>query len=70
MISGVDIYISKPSEGKANGHVLVYFPDVWGMFTNGFLVMDAFSDVGFLVLGLDYFCGVRLHRIWPSPNLI
>lgn len=58
-IAGVDSYITTPPHGKANGHVLLYFPDVWGMFPNGLLVMDAFADAGFLVVGLDYFRGVR-----------
>lgn len=43
---------------------LLYFPDVWGFFNNGFLVMDAFAQAGYLVLGLDYFRGdpVWKHR--------
>jgi hypothetical protein len=60
-IAGVETYITAPPEGKANGHVLLYFPDVWGMFPNGLLVMDAFADAGYLVLGLDYFRGVSAH---------
>ena len=60
VISGVETYISKPPEGRANGHVLLYFPDAWGLFPNALLVMDAFADAGFLTLGLDYFRGVRL----------
>lgn len=58
-IAGIETYISSPSSNKANGHILLYFPDVWGFFTNGFLVMDGFADAGYLVLGLDYFRGVR-----------
>ena len=58
-IAGVETYISTPPAGKENGNLLLYFPDVWGMFPNGFLVMDAFADAGYLVLGLDYFRGVR-----------
>jgi len=57
-ISGVETYIAEPPMDKANGHVVLYFPDVWGFFTNGFLVMDGFADAGFLTLGLDYFQGV------------
>ena len=59
-IADVETYITLPSPEKDNGHVLLYFPDVWGMFPNGLLVMDAFADAGFSVLGLDYFCGVRI----------
>ncbi|KAB8263541.1 hypothetical protein BDV32DRAFT_161729 [Aspergillus pseudonomiae] len=62
-VAGVETYISKPL-GNANGRILLYFPDVWGMFPNGLLVMDAFADAGYLVLGLDYFRGdpVWKHR--------
>ncbi|UNI19483.1 hypothetical protein JDV02_005665 [Purpureocillium takamizusanense] len=63
-IADVETYVSTPPPGKENGHVLLYFPDVWGMFLNGLLVMDAFADTGYLVLGLDYFRGdpVWKHR--------
>lgn len=56
-VAGIETYISEPT-GKANGHILLYFPDVWGMFPNGLLVMDTFADAGYLVLGPDYFRGV------------
>ena len=58
-IADVVTYISKPKPVEDNGNILLYFPDVWGMFPNGLLVMDAFADAGYLVLGLDYFRGVR-----------
>lgn len=61
-IADVETYISKPAPGKANGNILLYFPDVWGMFPNGLLVMDAFADAGYVVLGLDYFRGVSPGR--------
>ncbi|KAI0448773.1 hypothetical protein F5B21DRAFT_518683 [Xylaria acuta] len=63
-IEGVETYISTPPEGKENGHILLYFPDVWGMFLNSLLVMDSFADAGYLTLGLDYFRGdpVWKHR--------
>lgn len=60
-IAGVETYVASPPAGKENGHVLLYFPDVWGMFPNGLLVMDAFAEAGFLTLGLDYFRGVRIN---------
>lgn len=63
-IAGVETYITKPPAGKANGNVLFYFPDVWGMFPNGLLVMDAFADAGYEVLGLDYFRGVRISATY------
>jgi hypothetical protein len=58
IVAGVETYLSRPRESQSNGHILLYFPDVWGMFPNGLLVMDAFADAGYLVLGLDYFRGV------------
>lgn len=58
-IAGVETYTVTPPKEKANGHILLYFPDVWGLFNNGLLIMDGFADAGFLVLGLDYFRGVR-----------
>jgi len=61
-VAGVETYISKPID-SGNGHILLYFPDVWGMFPNGLLVMDAFADAGYLVLGLDYFRGVCFFRL-------
>jgi hypothetical protein len=60
-ITGIESYITTPPANKSNGHVLLYFPDVWGMFPNGLLVMDAFADAGYTVLGLDYFRGVSLQ---------
>lgn len=57
-IADVETYISRPNSSHANGNILLYFPDVWGLFKNGLLVVDAFADAGYLVLGLDYFRGV------------
>jgi hypothetical protein len=59
-IAGVDTYVSKPPEGKANGNIMLYFPDVYGLFQNGFLIMDGFADAGYLALGVDYFRRVRM----------
>jgi hypothetical protein len=62
-IANVETYIIRPGESKANGHIILYFPDVWGLFNNGLLIMDGFADAGYLVLGLDYFRGVSVARI-------
>ncbi|OBT41463.1 hypothetical protein VE00_08075 [Pseudogymnoascus sp. WSF 3629] len=61
-LSGVETYVGMPK--NPNGHILLYFPDVWGMFPNGLLIMDGFADAGYLVLGMDYFRGdpVWKHR--------
>ena len=59
-IAGVNTYISSPPADKANGNIVLYFPDVFGFFTNGLLVMDGFAEAGYLSIGLDYFRGVRL----------
>jgi dienelactone hydrolase len=67
-VGGLDTYISRPAEGKATGHVLLYFPDVWGFFKNGFLVMDSFADAGFTVFGIDYFEGDYIQKHRRDPN--
>lgn len=54
-VAGVDTYVVEPPKGKSNGNILLYFPDVWGFFNNGFLIMDGFAHAGYLTLGLDYF---------------
>ena len=61
-IAGVETYVSTP-QGKSNGNIVLYFPDVWGFFNNGFLVMDGFADAGYLTVGLDYFRGVSSSSI-------
>ncbi len=58
-VVGVPTYVARPTDGTANGHVVLYFPDVWGLSNNAKLVMDGFADGGFLTLGMDYFRGVR-----------
>ena len=58
-VAGVETYVVDPPKDKDNGNILLYFPDVWGFFVNGFLIMDGFADAGYKVLGLDYFRGVR-----------
>lgn len=69
-ILNVPTYVSKPAPEKANGHIVLYFPDIWGMSTNGRLLMDGFADAGFLTLGMDYFRGVRMNKrgdATPTP---
>ena len=57
-VADVETYVVKPPAGKDNGNIVLYFPDVWGFFNNGFLIMDGFADAGYTTLGLDYFRGV------------
>lgn len=59
-IEGVDTYIARPPPEKANGNVLLFFPDAFGMHLKSFLMMDAFAQHGYLTLGVDYFLGVKL----------
>ncbi|KXJ86427.1 Alpha/Beta hydrolase protein [Microdochium bolleyi] len=64
-IAELQTYVTEPPQGTPrNGNIILYFPDVWGFFTNGLLVMDAFADAGYLVIGIDYFRGdpVTNHR--------
>lgn len=58
-VAGIETYVVKPPAHKSNGNIILYYPDVWGMFTNGLLVMDSFAEAGYLTVGLDYFRGVR-----------
>ncbi|KAK5047269.1 hypothetical protein LTR84_006791 [Exophiala bonariae] len=69
-VSGMNTYITSPKEGTANGNIVLYFPDVWGFFPNGFLIMDGFADAGYQVLGPDYFRGdpVWKHRKDRNDN--
>jgi dienelactone hydrolase len=57
-ISGLETYVAIPKEGSANGNIVLYFPDVYGLFKNGQLIMDVFADAGYLAVGIDYFRGV------------
>lgn len=59
-LADVETYISKPEPSKTNGHILLYFPDVFGFFTNALLVCDSYARAGYTVLGMDYFNGVCL----------
>jgi hypothetical protein len=34
----IETYVTKPAADKDNGHIVFYFPDVFGFFTNGLLV--------------------------------
>jgi hypothetical protein len=56
-IGGVDTYITTPS-GTSNGNILLYFPDAFGLYSNAFLMMDAYAEEGYQVFGVDYFLGV------------
>ena len=67
-LSGVETYISRPPKEKTNGNILLYFPDVWGMFPNSLLIMDAFADAGYLVLGIDYFRGDPVYKHRQHAN--
>lgn len=68
-IIDVPTYVAKPMPERANGHVILYFPDIWGMSNNAQLLMDSFAESGFLTLGMDYFRGVRMtpkqQLKWP-----
>ena len=57
-IDGVETYVATPDPSFANGNILLYFPDAWGLHTNSYLLMDAFASCGYLTLGVDYFLGV------------
>ena len=64
-ILDVETYIAEPPANKANGNIVLYFPDVFGHFTNGNLMMDGWAEAGYLVLGPDYFRG---DPIWKHKK--
>lgn len=65
-ILGVPTYVAKPAAGNANGHAVLYFPDVWGLSNNAKLLMDGFADGGYLTLGMDYFRGDPISKYRQS----
>ncbi|KAH8754332.1 dienelactone hydrolase [Diaporthe sp. PMI_573] len=67
-ILDVPTYVARPTPERANGHIVLYFPDVWGMSNNAQLLMDCFADAGFLTLGMDYFRGDPLSKYRQSMS--
>jgi len=67
-LSDIETYVTHPPKEKANGHIVIYYPDVFGFFTNGLLVMDSFAEAGYTVIGIDYFKGdpIYMHRDGPK----
>ncbi|GJC89294.1 protein AIM2 [Colletotrichum liriopes] len=65
-------YIVRPSDVKhsppANGHVVLYFPDVWGLSVNARCIMDGFASAGYTALGMDYFRGDPISKYRNSKN--
>lgn len=61
-ILDIPTYVARPTAESSNGHVVLYFPDVWGISNNAKLLMDSFADAGFLTCGIDYFRGVRIDQ--------
>lgn len=66
-IGGIETYVSQPNASNANGAILLFFPDAFGLCVKNYLLMDRFAALGYLVLGVDYFMGVRT-RIYSSNN--
>jgi hypothetical protein len=57
-IDGVETYIATLDPRNANGNILLFFPDAFGLYVNSHLMMDAFASCGYMTLGVDYFLGV------------
>jgi hypothetical protein len=66
-IEGVDTYVATPNAANANGNIIMYFPDALGLHINSFLMMDAFAECGYLVLGVDYFLGDSVLKYSKNP---
>lgn len=67
-LAGVPTYVTHPSPSRANGNVVLYFPDVHGIFINSQLLMDGFAAAGYLVLGIDYFRDDPAWKHESEPN--
>ncbi|GJN66376.1 hypothetical protein PLIIFM63780_003841 [Purpureocillium lilacinum] len=67
-IAGVETYVVHPPPERANGRIVLYFADIFGLYTNGLLVMDSFADAGYLALGLDYFDGDPIWKHQPPSE--
>ncbi|KAI8264651.1 Protein AIM2 [Colletotrichum sp. SAR11_239] len=70
----VPTYVVRPPDmgSSPNGHVVLYFPDVWGLSVNAKLLMDGFASAGYTALGMDYFRGdpiskYRTNKSDPLP---
>ncbi|RDW57184.1 hypothetical protein BP6252_13832 [Coleophoma cylindrospora] len=61
-VANVETYISQPEEGNANGNIVLYFADIWGISQNARLIMDSLACSGYLTLGLDYFQGDDISK--------
>ncbi|CEI63571.1 unnamed protein product [Fusarium venenatum] len=66
-IDGIDTYVAEPQPGKENGHVLLFFPDAFGLHINCFLMMDAYAECGYRTLGVDYFVGDPISKYSQNP---
>ncbi|KAF3402485.1 hypothetical protein DPV78_004272 [Talaromyces pinophilus] len=66
-IGGVDTYVATPHPKVANGNVLLFFPDAFGLHINSNLMMDAYAACGYLTLGVDYFLGDAVTKYTTSP---
>ncbi|TID14090.1 Protein AIM2 [Venturia nashicola] len=59
-IAGLQTYMATPK--NPNGNVIIYYPDVYGLFNNALLLMDGFANAGYLTLGMDYFQGDPVYK--------
>ncbi|THX83462.1 dienelactone hydrolase [Aureobasidium pullulans] len=66
-IEGVETYIATPAPDTANGNILLYLPDAFGLLGNSFLLMDAFASCGYLTLGVDCFLGDAVSKHTTTP---
>lgn len=62
-VVGITTYVARSPAGvAANGHLIFYFPDVWGLSNNAKLLMDGFAAAGYTALGMDYFQGDPISK--------
>ncbi|KAH7399178.1 dienelactone hydrolase [Phaeosphaeria sp. MPI-PUGE-AT-0046c] len=66
-VDGIPTYVAVPKDGTANGNILLFFPDAFGLHINSYLIMDSFAACGYLTLGVDYFLGDGVGKHSKTP---
>ncbi|CAK7241732.1 MAG: hypothetical protein STHCBS139747_003201 [Sporothrix thermara] len=68
-LAGVQTYVTRPPTGVApNGHIVLYYPDIWALSNNAKLLMDGFAAAGYTALGIDYFRDDPISKYHANPG--
>ncbi|EFX04117.1 dienelactone hydrolase [Grosmannia clavigera kw1407] len=68
-VAGITTYVARPPTGvTANGNVVFFLPDIWGLANNSKLLIDGFAAAGYVALGMDYFRGDPISKYRSSHD--